>query len=68
MVKVEHHKDIQYKSLDLKEIGQFLKGNSKYTAKYCFEHKGEYPVYSANTKKVQKRLVTLIILTMNVNA
>lgn len=37
--------------MDLKEIGQFIKGNSKYTAKYCSENKGKFPVYSASTKK-----------------
>jgi len=50
VIKVEHNKNIQYKNVDLKEIGKFIKGNSKYTSKYCFENKGEYPVYSASTK------------------
>lgn len=34
-------------------IGDFLsfeKGKAKYTEKYCKEHQGEYPVYSAGTK------------------
>lgn len=35
-------------------IGDFMtfeKGKSKYTEKYCKEHQGEFPVYSAGTKE-----------------
>lgn len=42
--------DFKYKTIQLSDIGSFEKGNSKYTKKYCNENKGEYPVFSSNTK------------------
>lgn len=50
---VEHSKgEFEYKTQDeeLGSLGHFIKGNSRYTAKYCYEHAGNYPVYSADTK------------------
>lgn len=36
--------------VELSKIGDFFKGKSIYTAKYCHNNPGEYPVYSADTK------------------
>lgn len=48
--EIQENIPIKYCTKELHELGKFSKGNSKYTQKYCYENKGEYPVYSANTK------------------
>ena len=40
--------DVEFKEYKLCELFDFDKGKSKYTKKYGYEHKGEYPVYSAS--------------------
>ncbi len=40
-----------YRTVSLRDIGTgFYKGRSLYTKTFCNNHKGEYPVYSADTK------------------
>jgi type I restriction-modification system DNA methylase subunit len=47
---VELPKDIKFVSKSLEEIFDFKSGNSKITQSYINKNKGEYVVYSANTK------------------
>ncbi|MBD5068286.1 MAG: N-6 DNA methylase [Alistipes sp.] len=42
--------DIRYKRVALADIGDFFRGRSGYDKRYCEDHKGEYPVFSADTK------------------
>ncbi len=41
---------IRFKRVALSDIGIFQRGRSGYNKKYCETHKGEYPVFSADTK------------------
>lgn len=42
--------NIRFRSIPLGELGSFERGKSKYTKKYCHEHPGDWPVFSADTK------------------
>ncbi|MCL2331581.1 MAG: N-6 DNA methylase [Proteobacteria bacterium] len=42
---------VKYKEIALNSVGKFIKGNSRFTAKYCREHSGGYPVLSAATTR-----------------
>ena len=37
------------KSIPIKDLFSFTRGNSKYTKKYCHEHQGKYEVYTGTT-------------------
>ncbi|MCD6595745.1 restriction endonuclease subunit S, partial [bacterium] len=47
---VSEKETIELKKYPLFEIFDFISGNSKITVKYINKNKGEYPVYSSNTK------------------
>ena len=40
----------KFVGVDIGDFMSFEKGKAKYTEKYCKEHQGEYPVFSAGTK------------------
>lgn len=48
--KVDVSSKYETKSVPITELFDLKKGNAKYTKKYVDSHKGEYPIYSANTK------------------
>lgn len=51
IIHIENDLEIKYSNIPLNDIIIHHNGNSLYTRQWCEEHKGKYPIYSANNCK-----------------